>query len=84
MQWLVGWLVGWFGDQGKKGLRWQRSALCPRGLYSFNLTAAVQHSPQDSGFSGLWVPGPQVPGPQVPGPQVPGPVFIVFLEQMSL
>ena len=69
---MVGWLV--WGSRQKGGLRWQRSALCPRGLYSFNLTAAVQHSPQDSGFSGLWVPGPQVPGP----------VFIVFLEQMSL
>jgi len=40
--------------------------------YSCILTAALQHSPQESGSL-----GPRPLGPRVLGSQVPGPVFIV-------
>ena len=75
MQWLVG-----LGIKAKREFVLAKKCTVARGLYSCNLTAAVQHNPQDSGFfSGLRVLvslGPWSSGP--------GPVFIVFLEQMSL
>ena len=54
----------------KKPRNWYRLS-----VYSFILTDAVQHSPQDSGPSGPRVLGSS--GPWVPGPRVPGPVFRV-------